>query len=66
MEADIPNPDQIDEITMPSKAFDLRESKYDWAYKTAMIKRDDYERIEKPDIPGLYHVHSIVLSRDFD
>ncbi|KAJ5873416.1 glucose-methanol-choline (gmc) oxidoreductase [Penicillium subrubescens] len=53
VEADIPNPDQIDEITTPSKASDLRGSKYDWAYKTAMTKRDDFERIEKPNIPGL-------------
>jgi choline dehydrogenase-like flavoprotein len=55
VEADIPSPDQIDELTTPSKAFDLRGSKPDWAYKTAMIKRDDYERIEKPNIPGLYY-----------
>ena len=52
VEAGIPNPDQIDEITTPSKAFNLRGSKYDWAYKTTMIKRDDYERIEKPNTRG--------------
>ncbi|OGE55137.1 hypothetical protein PENARI_c005G05441 [Penicillium arizonense] len=52
VEAGIPNPDQIDQITTPSKAFTLRGSKYDWAYKTTMIKRDDYERIEKPNTRG--------------
>lgn len=52
VEAGIPNPDQIEEIMTPSKAFNLRGSKYDWAYKTTMIKRDDYERIEKPNTRG--------------
>ncbi|GAM38032.1 glucose-methanol-choline oxidoreductase [Talaromyces pinophilus] len=52
VEAGIPNPDQIEEITTPSKAFTLRGSKYDWAYKTTMIKRDDYERVEKPNTRG--------------
>ncbi|KAJ5917597.1 oxidoreductase [Penicillium verhagenii] len=52
VEAGIPNPDQIEEITTPSKAFDLRGSKYDWSYKTTMVKRDDYERIEKPNTRG--------------
>jgi choline dehydrogenase len=52
VEAGIPNPDQIEEITTPSKAFNLRGGKYDWAYKTTMIKRDDYERVEKPNTRG--------------
>ncbi|KAJ5987156.1 alcohol oxidase [Penicillium sp. IBT 35674x] len=52
VEAGIPNPDQIEEITTPAKAFNLRGSKYDWAYKTTMIKRDDYERVEKPNTRG--------------
>lgn len=52
VEAGIPNPDQIEQITTPSKAFTLRGSKYDWAYKTTMIKRDDYERVEKPNTRG--------------
>ncbi|KAJ5490177.1 Glucose-methanol-choline oxidoreductase [Penicillium expansum] len=33
-------------------AFTLRGSKYDWSYKTTMIKRDDYERVEKPNTRG--------------
>ncbi|KAL2812261.1 hypothetical protein BJX63DRAFT_248325 [Aspergillus granulosus] len=52
IEAGIANPHAIDEITTPSKAFGLRGSKYDWAYKTTMIKREDYERVEKPNTRG--------------
>jgi cation diffusion facilitator CzcD-associated flavoprotein CzcO len=36
-----------EEIQTPAEAMELRNSKYDWAYKTTMIKRDDYERVEK-------------------
>ncbi|KAL2859359.1 alcohol oxidase [Aspergillus pseudodeflectus] len=52
VEAGIANPQAIDEITTPSKAFGLRGSKYDWAYKTTMVKREDYERVEKPNTRG--------------
>ncbi|GJN73959.1 hypothetical protein PLICBS_008043 [Purpureocillium lilacinum] len=52
VEAGVPNPDQVPEITTPSQAFGLRGSKHDWAYKSTMIKRDDYERIEKPNTRG--------------
>src|SRR5688572_440727 len=52
IEAGIPNPNQISAITTPSQAFNLRGSQYDWAYKTTMIKRDDYERVEKPNTRG--------------
>ncbi|KAJ5095195.1 hypothetical protein N7532_007486 [Penicillium argentinense] len=52
VEAGISNPGQIEEITTPFKTFNLRGSKYDWAYKTTMIKRDDYEHIEKPNTRG--------------
>ncbi|KAI9590939.1 formate oxidase [Syncephalis fuscata] len=52
VEAGVDNPSEIEEITTPSMAMDLRSSKYDWAYKTTMIKRDDYERIEKPNTRG--------------
>jgi len=52
IEAGVSNPDQIEDITTPSKSFGLRGSKYDWAYKTTMIKRDDYERVEKPNTRG--------------
>jgi choline dehydrogenase len=46
------NPQEIENITTPAKAFDLRGSQYDWAYKTTMVKHEDYERIEKPNTRG--------------
>jgi choline dehydrogenase len=52
IEAGVGNSHEIEEITTPSMAMDLRNSKYDWAYKTTMVKRDDYERIEKPNTRG--------------
>ena len=52
VEAGVGNSHEIEEITTPSRAMDLRNSKYDWAYKTTMVKRDDYERIEKPNTRG--------------
>ncbi|RFU35944.1 hypothetical protein B7463_g415, partial [Scytalidium lignicola] len=52
IEAGVGNPHEIEDITTPAKAFDLRGSQYDWAYKTTMIKRDDYERVEKPNTRG--------------
>ncbi|PHH65629.1 hypothetical protein CDD81_1715 [Ophiocordyceps australis] len=52
IEAGVGNPQEVKEITTPSSAMDLRSSKHDWAYKTTMIRRDDYERIEKPNTRG--------------
>lgn len=52
IEAGIGNPYEFEDITTPSKSFGLRGSKHDWAYKTTMIKRDDYERVEKPNSRG--------------
>lgn len=52
VEAGVGNSHEIPEITTPSNAMELRNSKYDWAYKTTMVKRDDYERIEKPNTRG--------------
>jgi choline dehydrogenase len=46
LEAGVGNSIDIEEIRTPAEAMDLRNSKYDWAYKTTMIKRDDYERVE--------------------
>ncbi len=36
----------------PARAFELRNSKYDWGYKATMINRPDYERVEKPHTQG--------------
>ncbi|CAO3608320.1 unnamed protein product [Mucor hiemalis] len=52
VEAGVDNPKEIKEITTPSNAMKLRGSQYDWAYKTTIVKRDDYERIEKPNTRG--------------
>ncbi|CZR62779.1 probable alcohol dehydrogenase [Phialocephala subalpina] len=52
IEAGPGNPRQIPEITTPARAFELRDSNYDWAYKTTMIDRPDYTRVEKPNTRG--------------
>ncbi|KAJ7029218.1 hypothetical protein C8F04DRAFT_1116936 [Mycena alexandri] len=52
IEAGITNPGDIDEIMTPARAFELRDSKYDWRYKTTMIDRPDYTRVEKPNTRG--------------
>ncbi|CAG7922563.1 unnamed protein product [Penicillium olsonii] len=52
IEAGVGNAINLPEIRTPSGAMELRNSKYDWAYKTTLIKRDDYERVEKPNTRG--------------
>lgn len=52
IEAGIGNPEDIDAITTPARAFELRGSKHDWAYKTTMIDRPEYTRVEKPNTRG--------------
>ena len=52
IEAGAGNPEQLEEITTPSNAMELRNSKHDWAYKSTMVKRPDYERVEKPNSRG--------------
>lgn len=52
VEAGIDNPAAVDTITTPATAFSLRGSKYDWAFKTGMIDRPEYTRIEKPNTRG--------------
>jgi choline dehydrogenase len=39
-------------ISTPARAFDTRGSQYDWQYKTTMIDRPDYTRVEKPNTRG--------------
>lgn len=46
------NPGDVDAVTTPARAFELRGSKYDWAYKTTMIDRPEYTRVEKPNTRG--------------
>ncbi|KEZ43971.1 hypothetical protein SAPIO_CDS4182 [Scedosporium apiospermum] len=45
-------PENEELITTPSSAMELRGSDYDWGYKTTLVRRDDYERIEKPNTCG--------------
>ena len=52
VEAGVANSKDIEEIRTPAEAMELRDSQYDWAYKTTMVKRDDYERVEKPNTRG--------------
>lgn len=52
VEAGIGSSKDNEEIRTPALAMDLRGSQYDWQYKTTMIRRDDYERIEKPNTRG--------------
>ncbi|KAL5354168.1 hypothetical protein ACLOAV_000253 [Pseudogymnoascus australis] len=52
VEAGIGSSEASEEIRTPALAMDIRGSQYDWAYKTTMVKRDDYERIEKPNTRG--------------
>ncbi|RDA94088.1 hypothetical protein CP533_5335, partial [Ophiocordyceps camponoti-saundersi (nom. inval.)] len=52
IEAGIGNPRENTDIMTPALAMDLRGSEHDWQYKTTMVRRDDYERIEKPNTRG--------------
>lgn len=52
VEAGIGSSKDNEEIRTPGRAMEIRGSQYDWAYKTTMVKRDDYERIEKPNTRG--------------
>ncbi|GAV50584.1 hypothetical protein ZYGR_0Y00260 [Zygosaccharomyces rouxii] len=52
VEAGVGNTLEIEDIKTPSSAMELRDSLYDWAYKTTMVKREDYERTEKPNTRG--------------
>ncbi|KAI4597225.1 hypothetical protein KJ359_004738 [Pestalotiopsis sp. 9143b] len=52
VEAGVGNPEQVPMIKTPSTAMDLRDSEHDWGYKTTIVRRDDYERIEKPNTRG--------------
>ncbi|PHH70813.1 hypothetical protein CDD80_5709 [Ophiocordyceps camponoti-rufipedis] len=52
IEAGVGNPREVEQIITPAMAMDLRGSNHDWQYKTTMVRRDDYERIEKPNTRG--------------
>jgi choline dehydrogenase len=52
IEAGAGNPQDVAAITTPARAFELRSSEWDWAYKTTMIDRKEYTRVEKPNTRG--------------
>ncbi|KAK5044488.1 hypothetical protein LTR84_010769 [Exophiala bonariae] len=52
IEAGQNNTAEIPEITTPARAFELRGSQWDWKYKTTMIERPEYTRIEQPNPRG--------------
>lgn len=52
IEAGPHNSNEIDMISTPARAFELRGSRYDWGYKATMIDRPEYTRVEKPDTRG--------------
>ncbi|KAL1989041.1 hypothetical protein VTN96DRAFT_5804 [Rasamsonia emersonii] len=52
IEAGRGDPQNIPEITTLARAFENHGGPNDWAYKSTMINRDDYERVEKPNTRG--------------
>ncbi|KAL1963315.1 hypothetical protein VTN77DRAFT_8436 [Rasamsonia byssochlamydoides] len=52
IEAGRGDPQNIPEITTPARAFENRGGPNDWAYKSTLINRKDYERVEKPNTRG--------------
>ncbi len=52
VEAGVSYTKDIEVISTPARAFELRGSKWDWGYKTTMIDRPDYTRVEKPNSRG--------------
>jgi choline dehydrogenase-like flavoprotein len=52
IEAGVGDPKDIDTITTPARAFELRDSTHDWPYKTTFIDRPEYTRVEKPNTRG--------------
>ncbi|KAH6638080.1 hypothetical protein C7974DRAFT_411526 [Boeremia exigua] len=52
LEAGVADAKDNERIRTPAEAMQLRNSEYDWAFKTTIVKRDDYERVEKPNTRG--------------
>ncbi|KAK5711639.1 hypothetical protein LTS12_027936, partial [Elasticomyces elasticus] len=52
IEAGRGDPEKIEEITTPARAFECRNGPNDWKYKFTMIDRPDYTRVEKPNTRG--------------
>lgn len=52
IEAGRGDPEKIETITTPARAFECRDGPNDWKYKFTMIDRPDYTRVEKPNTRG--------------
>ncbi|KAJ5679800.1 hypothetical protein N7462_008044 [Penicillium macrosclerotiorum] len=52
IEAGRGDPDKIPEVTTPARAFECRNGPVDWKYKSTLIDRPDYTRVEKPNTRG--------------
>lgn len=52
IEAGVSYTKDIEAISTPARAFELRGSKWDWGYKTTLIDRPEYTRVEKPNSRG--------------
>lgn len=39
-------------MTTPARAFELRNSKYDWGYQTTFVDKPDYKRVENLNTRG--------------
>ncbi|BBY09427.1 GMC family oxidoreductase [Mycobacterium marseillense] len=47
VEAGVPNPWDVDMVTTPSRAMEIRGTESDWNYKATFVKRDVWERTDK-------------------
>ncbi|OHV06513.1 GMC family oxidoreductase [Mycobacterium talmoniae] len=52
VEAGVGNPWDLDGVTTPGTAMELRHSQYDWDYKAKFVDRGVWERIDKQDTRG--------------
>lgn len=46
------DPEKIEQIYTPARAFECRNGPNDWKYKSTLIDRPDYTRVEKPNTRG--------------
>jgi choline dehydrogenase-like flavoprotein len=52
VEAGVGNPWDLEPVTTPSEAMEIRGTEHDWAYKTTFVKRAEWERIDWPNTRG--------------
>jgi choline dehydrogenase-like flavoprotein len=52
VEAGVGNPWDLEPVTTPSLAMEIRGTEHDWAYKTTFVKRPEWERVDWPNTRG--------------